>query len=257
MALAAVVIVRLAGRRETPAPPPVPPPPEGRVDVKERVRHEEYDAGRLVAEIRGDAFFRGPDGRNYLKGSVEVVYFGSGGETVSRLTAGEAVYAPGSLRFNVRGGVRVEAGDVVLEGDSFDYDKTAGLFETKGGGRFASRTFSGRAPEIAYRESSDEVRLGGGFRVEIAAKERTDRALVLSGDSFAFERRELRGRVEGRAAFEGAAFRALPRPLPSSPPRRCLSNPPSSRRRQSRFQRGRGDGRGGRRDRRRSDRRRL
>jgi len=207
-ALAAVVIVRLAGRRETPAPPPVPPPPEGRVDVKERVRHEEYEAGRLVADIQGDTFFRGPDGRNHLKGSVEIVDYGSGGEKVSRLTADEVVYEPGSLRFNVRGGVRVEAGDVLLEGDSFDYDKTAGLFETKGGGRFASKTFSGLAPEISYRESADEVRLGGGFLLEMTAAGGTAKSLSVSGESLTYSRRERRGRVEGKARLDGDGFKA-------------------------------------------------
>ncbi|MCK7499601.1 MAG: hypothetical protein MZW92_61270 [Comamonadaceae bacterium] len=99
--LAALLALRLAGRRE-PARPPAraAPPPEGRtVDLKERVRHEEYEAGRLVAEVRGDKFFLGPDGLNHLQGSVEVVTFGPAGETVSRLAADEVVYAPGALLF--------------------------------------------------------------------------------------------------------------------------------------------------------------
>ena len=145
--LAAVLTVRLAGRRE-PARPPIAagPPPEGRtVDLKERVRHEEYEAGRLVAVIRGDRFFLGPDGRNHLQGSVEVVTFGPRGETVSRLAADEVVYEKGALLFTVEGRVRVEAGGVVLEGDHFDYDKTGGTFGTSAEGRFSSKTMTGRA----------------------------------------------------------------------------------------------------------------
>ena len=207
--LAVIVIVRLAGRRETPVPPSLPLPPEGRVvDVKERVRHEEYEGGRLVADIRGDTFFRGPDGRNHLNGSVEIMNLGAAGETTSRLTAGEVAYEPGSLRFTVSGRVRVEAGDVVLEGESFEYDKTAGLFATTAGGRFASKTMSGSAAEIRYAEGADEIRLGGGFRFEVAAKDEADRALALSGDSLAFGRRERRGRAEGRPALDGAGFKA-------------------------------------------------
>lgn len=209
LALAAVVALRLVPRRDDVRPPPPAPPPEGRVvDLKERVRHEEYEAGRLVADIRGDAFFRGPDGRNHLKGSVEVVNLGPTGEVTSRLTAGEVAYEPGSLRFTVLGRVRVEAGDVVLEGESFEYDKTAGMFATAAGGRFASKTMSGSAAEIRYAEGADEVRLGGGFRLEIAARDEADRALALSGDSLAFGRRERRGRAEGRPALDGAGFKA-------------------------------------------------
>lgn len=205
--LATAVVVRLAGRRGGPAPAPVAPPPEDRVvDLKERVLHQEFREGRIVAEIRGASFFRGPDGRNHLTGSVDVENRGPAGEVLSRLSADEVVYDPDSLRFTVVGHVRVEAGGVVLEGDAFDFDKAAGLFGTTGGGRFASETMNGRAPEISFRESAGEVRLGGGFRVEIG-KAGTGPATVLSGDSFVYERRERRGRVDGRAALESSEFR--------------------------------------------------
>ena len=171
------------------------------------MRQQEYKDGRPVVDIRGASFFRGPDGRNHLAGSVEIVNLGPENETVSRLSADEVVYDPGSLRFTITGHVRVEAGGVVLEGNSFDYDRTKGLFETGGGGRFSSTTINGGAPEITYREGSEEIRLGGGFRVELTTKDGTGRGPAISGDSFVFERRELRGRVEGRAALEGAEFK--------------------------------------------------
>ncbi len=201
--LAAVLVVRLAGRRGVPPSAVVQPPPEDRtVDLKERVRHQEYKDGRLVADIRGASFFLGPDGRNHLAGSVEVVNLGPAGETVSRLSADEVVYDPGSLRFTVTGHVRVEAGGVVLEGDSFDYDKTSGLFGTTNGGHFSSKTVSGSAPEISYREDTDELRLGGGFQAEILEAGRTGQALALSGGSLIYSRRGRRGRVEGRASIQ-------------------------------------------------------
>jgi lipopolysaccharide export system protein LptA len=208
IALSVIVAVRLAGRRGGPLPEAVAPPPADRVvDVKERVRHQEFRDGRPVADIRGTSFFRGPDGRNHLEGSVEIVNLDPAGGTVSRLAADEVVYAPGSLRFTVSGRVRVEAGGVVLEGETFDYDKTAGLFGTTGGGRFASDAVRGRAAEISYRESAGEFRLGGGFRVEIGPKDRAGELLVFEGDAFTFERRGRRGRADGRAALEGAGFR--------------------------------------------------
>jgi lipopolysaccharide export system protein LptA len=210
VALAAVVVVRLAGRRggSAPAPPAAEPPPEGLiVDLKERVHHQEYKDGRPVADIRGASFFRGPDGRNHLSGSVEIVNLGPDGETVSRLSADEVVYDPGSLRFTVAGHVRVEAAGVLLEGDSFDYDKAAGLFGTTKGGRFSSKTISGHAPEIAYRQSDDEVRLSGGCLIVFAAEERGDGILSLSGESFVYARRDRRGRVEGKAELRGRGFR--------------------------------------------------
>lgn len=201
------VAFRLAGRRHAaPAAAAVKPLPEAQVALKERVKHEEYLDGRLRTSARGDRAFMDPDGRNRLEGSVEVMNYGPAGEALSRLTADKVVFDKGSVHFVISGAVRVEAGGVVLEGDSFAYDRTAGLFGTTGGGRFASERANGRAPEISYRESAEEVRLGGGFRVEMAAKDGTDRALAISGDSFVYDRRELRGRVEGRAALECRDF---------------------------------------------------
>ena len=209
VALAAAIVVRLAGRRGGVAPAPAPgPPPEGRVvDLKERIRHQEFKDGRPVVDIRGASFSLGPDGRNHLAGPVEIVNLGQDGQTLSRLTADEVVYDPGSLRFTVTGRVRVESGDLVLEGGSFDYDREAGLFGTTGGGLFASKGFSGRAPEISYREGADEVRLGGGFRLELAAPGGTRRATAVSGRSLVLDRREQRGRVDGRASIEGHGYR--------------------------------------------------
>jgi len=207
--LAAVLTVRLTGRRE-PARPPVAagPPPEGRtVDLKESVRHEEYEAGRLVAVIRGDKFFLGPDGRNHLQGSVEVVTLGPAGETVSRLAAGEVVYDPGSSRFSFSGHVRVEAGGVVLEGDRFDYDKTAATFAAAEEGRFASKTMTGRAKRILYSESAGEIRLGGGFEAVLAAPGGAGEPIALSGASLSYRSGDRRGRIEGLAAFSDGRIR--------------------------------------------------
>ena len=125
------------------------------------------------------------------------------GGAASRLTADEVVYDPGSLRFTVSGRVRVEAGGVVLEGGSFEYDKPAGLFGTKSGGRFTSKTFTGSAPEIAYAEAADEVRLSDGFQAEFRETGSANRVLTLSGESLAYRRPARRGRVEGSAGFRG------------------------------------------------------
>jgi len=208
VSLAVLLVVRLAGRREAPPAAPAVPPPEGQVvDLKEKVRHQEYRDGQAVADIRGESFFHGPDGRNHLAGAVEVLSLGAAGETVSRLTADEVAYDPGSLRFTVSGHVRVEAGGVVLEGDAFDYDKSSGLFETKDGGRFSSKTMRGGAPGISFSESAETVRLGGGFLVEIVDARRTGKALSVSGDSLIYARRERRGRVDGQADLSGGGCR--------------------------------------------------
>ena len=208
VALTVLLVIRLSGRRVAPPAAPAAPPPEGQVvDLKEKVRHQEYRDGRAVADVRGESFFRGPDGRNHLTGAVEVLSLDSAGETVSRLTADEVAYDPGALRFAISGHVRVEAGGVVLEGEAFDYDKPAGRFETKAGGRFSSETMRGSAPGVSFSERADEIRLEGGFLAEIFSAKRTGEALSVSGDSLVYARRARRGRVDGRADLRGGLCR--------------------------------------------------
>jgi lipopolysaccharide export system protein LptA len=214
LVLAAAVMIHLLRERGGPRPEAVKPLPEDRiVDRKEQVRHEEYRDGRLRTDVRGANFFLGPDGRNHLKGSVEITDYGPAGEVVSRITADEVVYDTGAIHFGITGRVRIEAGDVVLEGDSFDYDKDNGLFRTASGGAFSSKSMAGTAAEISYSEGPDEVRLAGGFRAELAAVGRDGEKTVLSGDSFLYRRRERRGRAEGRADLAGGRWRGTARIL--------------------------------------------
>ncbi|MCX6568379.1 MAG: hypothetical protein NT147_04940 [Candidatus Aminicenantes bacterium] len=212
--LAAAVILHLLRERDGPRPEAVKPPPDDRVvDVKEKVRHEEYTNGKLRTEVRGTNFFLGPDGRNHLKGSIEITDHSPSGEVVSRITSDEVVYDTAAVHFAITGRVRVEAGDFVLEGESFDYDKDEGLFKTVVGVAFSSKRMAGTAAEISYAEGADEVRLSGGFRAEFAAAGRDREKTVLSGDSFLYERRERRGRVEGRAVLAGGRWRGTARAL--------------------------------------------
>ncbi len=213
LVVAAAVVRRLAVGLESPVPAaPAAPPPEDRVlGRQERVRHQEYRDGRPVADVRGDRFFRGPDGRDHLQGAIEIASLGPAGETVARLTAAEVVYDPGSLRFTISGTARVEAGGVVLEGDAYDYDRETGTFTTASAGRFSAKTMAGRAGSLSYVEAADEIRLGGGFRVDLAAGPGPGGTLTVSGESFRYSRRERRGRLDGRVEIEAAGLRAAAR----------------------------------------------
>jgi lipopolysaccharide export system protein LptA len=212
--LAAALVLHLLRERGGPRPEAVKPPPEDRiVDLKEQVRHEEYTDGKLRTEVRGAHFFLGPDGRNHLKGSVEILDYDPAGEVVSRIKADQVVYDIAAVHFAITGRVRVESGDVVLEGESFDYDRDIGIFRTVSGGAFSSKRMAGTAAEIFYAEGADEVRLAGGFRAELAEAGRDGEKTVLSGDSFLYQRRERRGRVEGRASITGGRWRGTARTL--------------------------------------------
>jgi lipopolysaccharide export system protein LptA len=209
VALAVAVVVKLADRPgEPPASAVAPPPAAGPVTLQTNIRHEEYKDGRLVAVVSGDTFSVGADGRNRLKGGVDVVNYGPAGEETSHLTADDVAYDKETLVFEIAGRVRIEVGGVVLEGETFSFDKAKGIFGTTAGGRFSSKALNGRAPEVFYAEAEDEIRLGGGFAAEIAASEGGEGRLALAGRSLRYARRKHRGRIEERASIEGPDFRA-------------------------------------------------
>lgn len=207
--LTVAVALRLAGRRDEgpPAGAVKAPPGAGVVDIKERVRHEEYRDGKLRAAIHGDRFYLGQDGRKHLEGAVEVTNYSPDGQAVSRITADAIAYDRSAVLFTISGRVRVEAEDIVMEGGSFEYDKDRGFFRTASGGIFSSDSVAGTAPEISYSESADEVLLSGGFRVELAAAAPPTAKAVLVGESLSYRRRERRGRAEGRVGFSGGRCR--------------------------------------------------
>ncbi len=91
--LAAAVILHLLRERGGPRPEAVKPLPDDRV-VDSRKRSGTRNTGTASSglDVRGANFFLGPDGRNHLKGSVEITDHGAAGEVVSRITADEVVY---------------------------------------------------------------------------------------------------------------------------------------------------------------------
>lgn len=224
LALAALLGIlgwRFAGRRSP--RPPAEATSAGlaaeKVDRKENVEYREFKAGRLEARVRADRFYRGADGLNHLEGRVEITEIpppvpakGRAAEAggASEIRADRVAYDPDMVHFTIAGRARVKTREVEFESDSFDYDKRAGLFRSGRGGTFSSSRMSGSAREVAFDEGREELRLSGGFRVEIRQAAGRRKSVVLSGDSFLFKRDTREGVIEGRAeAFlPGAAAAA-------------------------------------------------
>ena len=74
-------------------------------------------------------------------------------------------------------------------------------------GRFSSKTMTGRAGEVLYAEGADEVRLARGVRVELSGAGRPGETVVLTGDSFTYARKARRGMAAGRAQFSAGRAR--------------------------------------------------
>jgi lipopolysaccharide export system protein LptA len=199
--LVAVVAWFLIVRRPRPAPETsdTVAPAGQRIDRKEGVQHLEYKDGKIWADVRADRFFLGDDGMNHLEGAVEILDDeGVEGRRIT-ISADTVVYDPAMVHFTISGHVRIVSGDLRFESDSFEYDKSLKLFRTDRDGVLASDRLSGSGREFAYAEDGAELRMSGGFRLEVKEGPQLSGTAVISGETLRYRREEKTGQVEGRA----------------------------------------------------------
>ncbi len=197
--LLGAVLYNFLGRRPRPAPPaPAAPVPAGRaVDRKEGVRYREYEDGRVRVEARADRFFLGDDGRDHLEGSVEVLDHSRADGRPVRITADRAAYDKGMVHFALSGQVRVSGGDLSFVTEALDYDAEHRSYRAGRGGAFSSDRLGGTGAVFEYSDPTQELRVSGGFRLEVEAGPPDRGKAVLSGDSLAYLRGTKRGRAVG------------------------------------------------------------
>jgi lipopolysaccharide export system protein LptA len=198
--LAAVAFRFIVRRPRAAGPVPDKAVPETRkVDLKEGIRHFEYKDGKAWADVRADRFFLGEDGLNHLEGSVEIVDYGQTDGRETRMFADRVAYDKDMVRFTISGRVRVRSGDLTFESEFLEYRKNLGLYRTDRGGLISSEKLTGSGRTFEYDERSDELRLSGGFLLELREARGSSKKADISGQSLVYTRSGKRGRVEGRA----------------------------------------------------------
>ena len=197
----AAIVFRFASRRpRVSGPVSQKAVPEARkVDFKEGIRHMEYKNGKAWADVRADRFFLGEDGLSHLEGSVEIVDYGRTDGRVMRMSADKVAYDKDMVRFTISGRVKVGDGELSFGSDFLDYDKNLGEYRTNRGGTVTSEHLAGSGRTFVYLEASDEIRLSGGFHLEVRKAGGTSRSGDISGDSLVYSRTGKTGRVDGRA----------------------------------------------------------
>jgi lipopolysaccharide export system protein LptA len=206
--LVAAVAFHFATRRQrSERPASEKPVPEAqKVDRKEGLKHREYKDGKVWADVRADRFFLGEDGLDHLEGAVEIVDYGREDGRETRISADKVAYDRDMIHFMISGRVRVSSRDLVFESGFLEYDKNLGQYWTRRGGTFSSEKLAGSGRTLEYDENKNEIRLSGGFSLEIKAAPESSGTACLSGDSLIYQRIGKSGTVEGRvrvAAWEG------------------------------------------------------
>ena len=202
-----IVVAALAYRLILRRPPAPPPKDEAagaqKIDRKEGIEHREYKDGKVWADLRADRFYLGDDGQNHLEGAVEITDYGRGDGRETRISADAVAYDRAMTRFTVSGHVRVRGGGLVFETDALVYDKTRRIYAAEKGGGFSSDALAGSARTVEYAEEKDEIRLSGGFRLEVKPGAGPASAVELSGDSLTYDRAARSGVAAGRVRLSG------------------------------------------------------
>jgi lipopolysaccharide export system protein LptA len=201
--LVAALAFRFIVRRPSSTAPKEEAAGAQKIDRKEGIEHREYKDGRVWADLRADRYYLGDDGRNHLEGAVEITDYGRGDGRETRISADAVVYDKEMTVFTVSGHVRVRGGGLVFETDALVYDKNRRLYVADRGGGFSSDALAGSARTVEYAEEKDEIRLSGGFRLEIRRGPGPAAAVELSGDSLVYDRAGRKGVAEGRVRLAG------------------------------------------------------
>jgi lipopolysaccharide export system protein LptA len=172
-------------------------PDSQKIDRKEAIEHREYKDGKLWADVRARSFYLGEDGLNHLEGAVEIVDYGREDGRETRISAEKVDYDRDMIHFLISGGVKVRSRDFLFESGSLEYDKNLGRYSTRQGGAFSSDTLAGSAPALEHDEKKNEIRMSGGFRLDIKARPGSPGDSTLTGDSLIYERETRSGLVEG------------------------------------------------------------
>ncbi len=209
ISLSAVLAIRLATRRPTPVPKKAEIGDQ-RVDRKETIQHREYKDGRIQDDVRAGRFYLGADGQTHLEGAVEIHDYTGEARVETEIHADEVVYDTDLTRFKMSGKVNVRTREVRFEAPSMVYDKNLRQFRTEAGGTFATDRLSGSARSVFYDDAAGGLRLSGGFRVETLASGSPEAPVVISGDSFFYDRGRRTGGAAGavRVSREGMAGEA-------------------------------------------------
>jgi lipopolysaccharide transport protein LptA len=174
---------------------------EQKIDVRENVRFFQFkgDQGRI--EIKGDRNFAVNDTTYRLEGHIVIIDRGRKGGREIRMTGDALVYDGEMNVFALKGAVKVQYNDIIMEGSDFSFDRRSNIMTTKSGLSLTSPNFSGTSQKAVFSGNDEKLVMEDGLRISVRLRLQTSDPLVVTGDRFTFGFRARQGNIEGNVVM--------------------------------------------------------
>jgi len=154
------------------------------------------DRGRI--EIKAERHRALKEGIYRLEGQVEIHDFGRRPGLEAWITCEEAQYDQDWRQIILSGQVKLKRQEIDFEAEKIIYRREDEFLEAQGSVKLKFKRLTGRATYLNYRLKEEKLELSQEVQIKFEPGERGQAPLFIEGQSFVFERKQHRGRMEGK-----------------------------------------------------------
>jgi lipopolysaccharide transport protein LptA len=168
-----------------------------KIEKKEKGEYIEWKGAEENVKAKADRHFAGEDGKYYLEGNVEVIFFKRregrdvflNGDRVSHDKDWDQIISSGQASAAFK--------DLTIESSLLNYDNKKEVFSTDKGILFSSQKLEGSAQDMVYQMKQERIRLRENVRLRIKPKRETSVPLDVWGKRLDYDEKTKQGQVEG------------------------------------------------------------
>jgi len=154
------------------------------------------DRGRI--EIKAERHRALKEGIYRLEGKVEIHDFGRRPGLEAWITCEEAQYDQDWRQVILSGQVKLKRQGIDFEAEKITYRREDEFLEAQGSIKIKFKRLTGRATHLNYSLKEEKIELSQEVQIKFDPEEREQAPLFIEGQSFVFERKQYRGRMEGK-----------------------------------------------------------
>jgi len=169
-----------------------------KIERKEKVEYLEIRGEEKSVDVKADRNYIGSDGKYYLEGNVEVIFFKRKDEQDVHLFGEEVVYDRDWTLVISTGQAKAKFKDLVIEATQLNYDNQKEIFKTESGVHFSSPRIQGPARKMIYMMKQERLKLEGDICLQIKPDIETSLPLEVRGESLDYNEVSKKGVMRGQ-----------------------------------------------------------
>jgi len=182
---------------------PVSSPPQAKpenllIEQQIGLKFLEFRGDRGRIEIKAERHRALKEGIYRLEGQVEIHDFGRRPGLEAWITCEEAQYDQDWRQIILSGQVKIKRQGIDFEAEKIIYRREDEFLEAQGSVKLKFKRLTGRATHLNYSLKEEKLELSQEVQIKFEPEEKGQAPLFIEGQSFVFERKQHRGRMEGK-----------------------------------------------------------